>query len=222
MKCTIDVDGLRDIIEKQLSSMLVLKREDKSALGLCIASALASAERCFAKSRNKYYMSGDDTSFDPFHSGQYCIFLYWLARYAFGDGMIDLASRLYYLNKIVNAVDLFYEVELPSIFDLDHPLASVMGRANYADYFFFTQNCTVGNSRGRYPVIGRNVSMYARSAIMGSSRVGDNCIIAANAFIMNQDIPSNSVVFGTSPNLVIKGRPERYFLDELGRWRFNI
>ena len=51
--------------------------------------------------------------------------------------------KFYYLNKIMNSVEMFYEVELPSVFCCDHPLGSVMGRARYSDFFYFSQGCTV-------------------------------------------------------------------------------
>lgn len=34
--------------------------------------------------------------------------------------------------------------------------------------------------------------------------IGDNVIIGANACIKGQDVPSGSIVFGESPNLIIK------------------
>ena len=106
----------------------------------------------------------------------------------------------------MNACDLFYEVELPEIFKLDHPVGSVMGRAMYADHFTFGQNCTVGNNRGVFPVIQENVRMAANSMILGDCLVGENSIIGAGACVKDENIPDNSIVFGQSPNLIIKKR----------------
>lgn len=55
-----------------------------------------------------------------------------------------------------------------------------------------------------YPVIGNNVVLYANSTILGNTKIGNNVIISANSYIINEIIPDNSIVFGTSPNLVIK------------------
>jgi serine O-acetyltransferase len=38
-----------------------------------------------------------------------------------------LADRIYYLNKALNGLDLFYEVEMPDVFYLDHPVGTVIG-----------------------------------------------------------------------------------------------
>jgi serine O-acetyltransferase len=72
----------------------------------------------FQKPPNKYYRCGDQTYFNPFHSGQYSIFLYFLSRAVFlsHPSSGTLADRIYYLNKALNSLDLFYEVQMPRIF----------------------------------------------------------------------------------------------------------
>ena len=87
---------------------------------------------------------------------------------------------------------------------LDHPLGSVMGRGSYGDYFSFGQNCTVGNNNNIYPLIGENVKMSSGSSILGNSTIGNNVIIGAGCIIKDQNVPSDVIVFGESPNLIIK------------------
>ena len=120
-----------------------------------------------------------------------------------------LADKIYYLNKIMNAVDLFYAIELPDVWSAEHPLGSVMGRAKYSNGFFFYQGCTVGGTKDKngaiyYPTIEKNVSMFANSCILGRCHIGENVKIGAGCIVKNQDIPDNSIVFGQSPNLIIK------------------
>lgn len=62
------------------------------------------------------------------------------SRWGIGDTV--LADKIYYLNKMMNSVDLFYEIELPMHFGLEHPLGTIMGRAKFGDYFYFYQQCT--------------------------------------------------------------------------------
>lgn len=108
----------------------------------------------------------------------------------------------------MNSCDLFYEVELPDYFTLDHPHGTVMGRAKYSDGLSFAQYSTVGNNKGIYPVIGKNCRMCMNSAIIGNCHIGDNVTIGAGALVKDTDIPSNSLVFGQSPNLIIKKKRE--------------
>ena len=142
----------------------------------------------------------------------YCNYLYWVSHLLFKAGESHIADKIYYLNKMLNAVELFYEVELPDIWSCEHPIGSVMGRAEYGNYFFFYQGCTVGGNRHGmggeiiYPVIGEHVTMFSGSKVLGNSRIGDNVTLAANSYVINIDIPSNSIVFGQSPELIIKAK----------------
>jgi serine O-acetyltransferase len=102
---------------------------------------------------------------------------------------------------------------MPKIFFLDHPVGTVLGKANYGEGFTFAQNCTVGNNKGKYPVFGLNVRMKSGSKVLGDCMIGDNVIISANTYIKDMNIPKCSIVFGSSPNLIIKTKPEIYFLN---------
>ena len=177
-----------------------------------LKEAIKRTYNCMKNSLSKY-MGGevveDRIPFSVFNSKHYCIFLYYMSRVAFEiDGNGGNAEKFYYLNKIMNAVDIFYEVELPAVWNVEHPLGSVMGRAKYSDYFFFYQGCTVGGNKMSYPQIGRHVIMYSDSKILGNAKIGDNVIISANTYIKDENIPGNSIVFGHSPNLIIKRKNE--------------
>jgi serine O-acetyltransferase len=194
------------LVAKQLDNLFMLRKAERALLKRAIAGALERAEYCFARTDNKYYRKDGAPYFNPFHSGQYCIFLYFLSRELVAkDGPESLlADRVYYLNKALNGLDLYHAVEMPRVFMLDHPVGSVLGRARYGEFFSFTQNCTVGNNHDLYPTFGRNVSLMSGAKVAGRCIVGDDVIIAANAFVKDTDIPPRSIVFGSSPNLVIK------------------
>lgn len=123
-----------------------------------------------------------------------------------GGGII--CDKLYFLNKQMNGLDMFYAIELPKHFGAEHPVGSVMGRAKYSNGFFFYQGCTVGGTRDKennlyYPVIEENVHMFSYSSILGKCHIGKNVNIGAGCIVKNQDIPDNCTVFGESPNLII-------------------
>jgi serine O-acetyltransferase len=207
---------LQKLVINQIESLFTLSHgKERNILLSCIDMALERSEYCFSYTKNKYYSKDGETYFNPFHSGQNSIFLYFLSNSIFSSypEAHNLADRVYYLNKTLNGLDLFYQVEMPSIFFLDHPVGSVLGRAKYSERFSFSQNCTVGNNKGIYPTFGQNVKMMAGSKVLGNCRIGSNVIISANSYIKDFDIPSCSLVFGISPNLVIKIKDEEYFKD---------
>ena len=171
----------------------------------------AQTLKCLSASTNKYYARCLTEGINPYHSNSYCIYLYWLAREVHELGHDELADKIYYLNKIMNAADLFYEVELPAIWGCDHPLGSVMGRGRYGEYFLFTQGCTIGNNLGHYPVLGHHVAMLSNSKIIGDCHIGNYCVIAANAYLKDLSVPDCSMVFGQFPHTVVKPLKKEYF-----------
>lgn len=202
------VEKLEKLIKHQVHNFFLLDAPEAKALLASLPVALINTENCFRSSKNKYYKKEGHVFFSIYHSGQYCIFLYFLARQVFLDfpEMLTLADKLYFLNKTLNGLDLYFEVVMPRVFHLDHPVGSVMGRADYGENFTFAQSCTVGNNKGIFPEIGENVQMLSGAKILGKCKIGDNVIISANSYIKDEDIPSNSLVFGSSPSLTIKPR----------------
>jgi serine O-acetyltransferase len=223
MKLRLSVEELTMLVARQLANLLVYNQErDGPILEEQVPVALEATEWCLSHSRNKYYRFDGELIFTPFHTGENTIFLYHLSRgIGVNNGLRDLADRVYYLNKILNGVDMYHEVRLPSIFDLDHPLGTVLGRATYADYFLFSQNCTVGNNRGVYPTFSEFVTLCAGATVIGCSHIGRNSIISASTFVKDEDIPDNAIVFGSSPHLVIKTRKETEMRDFFSQWIYN-
>jgi serine O-acetyltransferase len=198
-------DILKGMI-RQLTSFFSVSEDEVNVLNSLSEAVFKRCEINFSKNNNKYYSREGEVYFNPYHSGQYTVFLYYFSNSIFKkeQNYLKLADKIYYLNRVMNSCDLFYEVELPEFFMLDHPLGAVMGRGKFGNYFAFSQNCTVGNNNNIFPIIGEHVTMTANSMILGNSKIGNNVILGAGACVKDQDIPDNSIVFGSSPNLIIK------------------
>lgn len=205
MRLTAAEPKVRAQLERQLESLFPLSDEERAAIGGAWAATMGRLEERFARIKNKYYNRDGVVVFDSLHGCQWAHFLYTLSSEIYHRGGVrSVCDKIYALNRALSSVDLYYEVELPDIFTFDHPLGAVMGRAEYSDYFTFSQGCTVGNNNGVYPRFGQRVFMMSDSKVIGDCRIGNNVIIGANACIKDQDVPSDSIVFGESPNLVIK------------------
>lgn len=208
MDINISREELLDQLYRQLYNFFNISIEDKKEIEDCLDETLQKCSVNFAASDNKYFGKG----FNPYHSMMYMIFLYYLSNILYKrNRRQNLCDKVYYLNKIMNGVDLFYAIELPDHFGGEHPIGTIMGRARYGDRFVFYQCCTVGGATDKdgniqYPVIGDNVRMYANSTIIGKSHIGNNVEIGAGAVVKNQDVPDNCIVFGESPNLIIKNK----------------
>lgn len=205
MLCDFEDEFILDLLFSQLQ-MFKLTKSEENLIRFSFNDTKKRLEYCFIHTSNKYYIKDGQAFFNPFHSGQWCIFLYYLSNTIFksaNDNNI-VCDKIYYLNRMLNSCDLFYEITLPEVFHLDHPLGTVIGRGNFENYFSFSQGCTVGNNKGIFPKFGKNVKMLSNSKIIGDSLIGDNVIISANTYIKDTNIPDNSIVFGMSPNLIIK------------------
>lgn len=213
MHTTIGNEKLLKLISCQIDSNFILEESEKITLSNTLTETLTRCETNFSANQNKYYSDAEgNTQFDPYHSGQYTVFLYFLSRRVAAAGNTELADKIYYLNRMMNGLDLFYQTELPDVFFHDHPLGSVLGKADYGSCFCFQQGCTVGNNHGQYPTIGEYVRMFANSSIIGRCSIGNNVFISAGVLIKDEDVPPNTIVFGRSPNLTFKAKPADYFL----------
>lgn len=201
----IEKKEVSQLVQKQIEAFFLLKKTEADLIEKSMDQSFDRIEKCFAQIKNKYYSINKKVFFNPYQSSQYCIFLYFLANTIWNEFQENLVcDKLFYLNKTLNSIDLFYKVEMPAIFYLDHPVGSVIGRGKFADFFQFRQNCTVGNNKGYYPEFGRNVHLWSGVTIVGKCLIGDNVTFASGCYVKDQDIPANSYVFGRSPALVIK------------------
>lgn len=205
-------------IEKLLIHQLRLYWSDidEKIIRNAIPATMNAIENNFKGLPNSRFFCNGLIQFSPFMSVHWMIFLYRLSHEIYVQhGTVNTpkeADCIYYLNKIMHSNDWFYAVELPQHFLCEHPLGSVLGRAQYGDYFFVYQGTTVGGNRNKgqlcYPVIGNNVVLFANSTILGNSLIGDNVVVSAETYIINEVIPNNCIVFGRSPNLIIKMKSE--------------
>ena len=213
MRTAVPAERLAQLLVTQIGSNFLLEDGEEAALRAALPRALERSETCFrAAVKNKYYWRDGEVFFNPYHSAQYCIFLYFLSNTLFKIGGASLlADKVYYLNKLLNSLDLYYEVEMPDVFFTDHPVGSVIGRGKFSPHFSFAQNCTVGNNKGVYPEFGENVRLMSGARILGRCKVGSNVILSSGAYVKDTDIPGCTIVFGQSPNLVLKHRDPAYF-----------
>lgn len=195
---------------------------DRRAITDAIPLALDAIEKNYTGMPNRRYWDGEEVVFSPYISTQWMNFLYRLSHALYTKKDYKSADQVYYLNKVMHANDWFYAIELPVHFHCEHPLGSVLGRADYGDYLFVYQGTTIGGNRSRgtlkYPIIGSNVILFANATIVGDCHIGNNVVVSAGTFLINETIPNNSIVFGQSPNIVIKTKSE----DEIKEYTQHI
>lgn len=203
---SLDTIALTKYVAQQLSNLLPDSDINSNTLSPFVKKAIERVEYCFSKINDKYFFNGTNVLFNHLNTEQYSMFLYYLSNTIWQAEKDDLlASKVYYLNKALNGLDAFYEVKLPDIFRLVHPVGTILGRGDYGDYFVAYQRVTIGgNLQLEYPTLGKSVVMYGGSAIIGKCSIGDGCLISFGTVVREKDIPSNMVVFSKYSDISYK------------------
>lgn len=218
--CDKPLKELFVFLGRQLKAMWSLDSSEENLLNKVLSPVLNRLLTNYSQVKNciPRYRINEQAAFNPLHSDQYCVFLHYLREEAAkNEPGSALADKLFALNKMLHSVD-FYSAKLPNHFMVSHPLGAIIGRADFTPYghCLIYQQVTIGGSYGRggellYPSIGDHVILYAGASVVGRSQIGDFTVLGMGAAVKNENIPSCSLVFGTSPNLIIKPlSKERY------------
>ena len=125
---------LKDSTRQQLLEYLVRQLQHffpdqqdniESVLAKDIDAALARLNVCI----NAVKMWKQD-EFYYLHSSQYATFLYFLANSIWHNQQDErVCTKLFFLNKALNGIDCFYEIEMPDIFLIGHSVGIVLAKA---------------------------------------------------------------------------------------------
>jgi serine O-acetyltransferase len=213
IKLSLSKSELISYVESQLGTFFP---DGKSIRGLdsVISNALQYLAACINSA--KLWTPGH---FSHLHSSQYCIFLYWLAREGFLNGLPrETCDKLFFLNKALNGIDLFYEIEMPQRFFIGHTNGIVLCKAEYGDKLVLYQNTTIGKNNGTAPVIGPCTIIYPHSSIVGACIIGENTTISHGCRLTDCSTRGNCLVFGGSKTKKpITRKAKRVYIDDYFR-----
>lgn len=212
VRSSLDARGLAAYAASQVNAMFpdpdVVEADD---LMSAVTVALTRLEHCFSHVDNKYFFDGETAVFSHLHGDQYAMWLYLLSNELFRQGGPPATcSKLFLLNKALHGIDAFYEVSLPSVFLLVHPLATVLGRGAYSDFFVAYQRCGVGSNNDIYPTFGQHVTLRPGSAVLGACTVGNHCQIATESLVLDRDLPDHTLYIGGPKTATLKRQDKPY------------
>ncbi len=208
MKIYLKKKELLEYFLKQINTFfqdknLIKEKEIKKSFEISLEKIIY----CFSHIKNEYYFDSKEKNvlFNYLNTDHYATFLYFLSRTSFKlNKNKKIAEKIYYLNKILHSVDIFYEVKLPNIFLLVHPVGTIVGRANYDDFLTIYQGVNIGSNKNKYPSFSKYVTLRPSSSILGNCEIGENAEIAAGSLIIDKKLKKNHVYFGTPKNFEVK------------------
>ncbi|MDG2242644.1 MAG: hypothetical protein P8L66_04020 [Rhodospirillaceae bacterium] len=209
-QASLSRDDLTEYIASQMDALFPDGFPVRPQLKRYVTAALERMEHCVLRAGLKGFHTKDGPRYHHLHTDQHAMFLYYLSNAVFKHGgPVQVAEKVYALNKALHGFDAFYEVNLPDVFAVVHPVGTVLGRATYGNYFCAYQNVSVGaDLEDNHPIFGEGVVMYGGSRVIGKTTVGDNCLLSAGTTLLGDDVPSNHVAFGQHPN--IETKPTRH------------
>ncbi len=205
---TLSAEELTGYVSRLVDTHLPDGRAAGYPLEPIIGEALERTERCFSAIGRKYYSVDGAVRFDHLNGDHMAAFLYFVGNSAWrrhGDDVFP--TKTFALNKLLHGMDLYFAVRMPEVFLLVHPVGTVIGNADYGEDLVVYQNCTIGSDRGSYPRFGTGVILYARTLVLGDCTIGDDVVFGANSFVLNSDVPSDSIVVGQYPDTTVLPNP---------------
>jgi serine O-acetyltransferase len=200
-------NSLTDYVKKQLLNFYPDGHElliDENS----IKQTLKRVEHCFSHVCLKHYFNGRETIFNHLFSDHYVMFVWFLSNEIFRmHGKNSTSNKLYYLNKSLNGIDCMYDTNMPDIFLIFHGVGTMLGKADYSDFFVALHGCTIGSHRGKYPVLGKGVSLTANSSIIGNCNIGNRVSVSSFTSLFEKNILPDHVVFKENETGTIKTKP---------------
>jgi serine O-acetyltransferase len=184
-------DFIRKYVSRQLETMFPAFEEPGEVDSQAIATAVRRTNHCV--SRIKAFKG---ERFEHLNSGHYATFLYYLSHALWKDSENNVeATRVFLLNKALNGIDLFYEVEMPDVFLIGHTVGMVFAKASYGNSCVFHQGCTVGRNQEARPTLESGVILYPHASVIGACHLRENTVVSPGVQLVNTDTPGNCLVF---------------------------
>lgn len=207
MELSITKDQLINYLVHQVNNLFPDNNLlEKKMLSEIIDHSIDRLDYCFSKVTNSRYKTNNKTFYNHLYSDHNIVFYWFIANTIwkrFSDN--QYASKFYYLNKTMHGFDCMYDTQMPDIFLIFHGVGTMLGKAHYEDYFIAMQGCTVGANRGKYPIMGKGVSLTANSSIIGDCKIGNQCTIGTSTMLLDTELQDNHVAYyNTNGNIQTK------------------
>ncbi|MGM9551545.1 MAG: serine O-acetyltransferase EpsC [Clostridia bacterium] len=134
------------------------------------------------------------------YSGLHAVCLHRISHWLYKHKLFFIARLISQLTRFLTGIEIHPGATIGRGLLIDHGSGVVIGEtAIVGDNCTIYQGVTLGGTgkeKGkRHPTIGNNVLIGAGAKVLGSFKVGDNSVIAANSVVLHE-VPENSTCVG--------------------------
>lgn len=187
-----------------------IKAEGKDT-DAAIALALDRLEYCFKHIAVPAYSNDSQTFFNHLHGDQYSQFLYYCSNslWAISENR-NVCDKIVQLNRMLSGCFWTYHSGLPAIFYWSHPVGTVLGKANYGNYFSCRHNCTIATQNDLNRKMGEYLFMGAGSALLGKKLIiGNRVAIGAGTCVFSENSFEDDTLVISQAGKIIKKKREK-------------
>lgn len=109
------------------------------------------------------------------------------------NGVFSKILRIFYPKESSFIIDV--NTKIGGGLQLIHPYSTILNAEKIGKNVYVNHLVTVGEKKGKKPIIGDNVELHANCSIIGGITIGDNVIIGAGT-VVTKDVPEGCVVIG--------------------------
>lgn len=160
---------------------------------------------CYVCSKNREHISADVQAHkEEYHCGSLLWFLTYnrsfRALFYYRIGFV--ARFISWLAPGQVTLKIPQSVKIGDGVLLFHSYGTTLGAREIGEGCRIVCNITLGDKKGKMPIIGKHVEILPGAVIAGDVTIGDNCVIGPNA-VVYKSVPANCVVVG-NPAYILK------------------
>ena len=141
------------------------------------------------------------------YPGLHALIFHRLANTVWHSGFRTIARMISQLARFLTGIEIHPAAKIGNRLFIDHGMGVVIGETTViGDDVTLYQGVTLGadskarmgattRSTKRHPTIGNNVVIGSKAEVQGDILIGDNCLVASGAIVL-ESIPANCVVVG--------------------------
>ena len=159
---------------------------------------------CYACSKNRNHIAADvQTYHSVYHGG-----LVWLLTYnrsfrtLFYHRIGGISILISWLAPGQVTLTIPKTTKVGDGVLLFHSYGTILNAREIGEGCRIVCNITLGDKKGKTPIIGKHVEILPGAVIAGDVTIGDNCVIGPNA-VVYKSVPANCVVVG-NPAYILK------------------